>query len=378
VTPEGAWKLLGGYAAGTLTEQERNELLEAALHDQKLFDALADEEVLRQALDDDPFRRELAGMLNPRKPNLAERLAGWWIRPTPLAWAGSLAAMAIVAVLVYRAHDPEWVHQKAASSRLIVESSPPAPVAVPPAASRAPKRSFNTSTLQQERPQPIPSAKDYEAPPEVAPPDSPTLFALSEPARPAAPPLVILKDQPQELAAASQKKALAPTTESDIKRQESVQVVEPRTAFRTGPRPSAAGAFPSVTTAGQRRMFHYRLERRGPDGAYTDLLPSAPLSLEDNIRLTVDTSVKGHLYLVDKSNPEAPRLLFTGLTEPGQHYLIPLQGSLPPPARPGKRSLVLLYSPKPLSLDALGVTGSFNQRAAAYFQEIVLNYQQNP
>ena len=42
-------KLLGGYAAGTLTPEERRALFDAALADQALFDALADEEASHQA-----------------------------------------------------------------------------------------------------------------------------------------------------------------------------------------------------------------------------------------------------------------------------------------------------------------------------------------
>ena len=40
-------KLLGGYAAGKLTEEERRTLFEAALHDPKLFAALAREQALK-------------------------------------------------------------------------------------------------------------------------------------------------------------------------------------------------------------------------------------------------------------------------------------------------------------------------------------------
>ena len=46
-----SWEqILGGYATGTLTEEEKRKLFETALHDQTLFDALADEEALRVLL----------------------------------------------------------------------------------------------------------------------------------------------------------------------------------------------------------------------------------------------------------------------------------------------------------------------------------------
>lgn len=54
-----ARKLLGGYATGTLTEEERQALFAAALEDQELFNALAEEETLRQYLGDPQFRNDL-------------------------------------------------------------------------------------------------------------------------------------------------------------------------------------------------------------------------------------------------------------------------------------------------------------------------------
>src|SRR5260370_26639232 len=51
-------RLMGGYATGSLTDEERLKLFEAALDDQELFDALQQEQPLKD-LFDDPFSREL-------------------------------------------------------------------------------------------------------------------------------------------------------------------------------------------------------------------------------------------------------------------------------------------------------------------------------
>jgi hypothetical protein len=59
VTPGEIRKLLGGYATGTLTEEERNLLFSAALEDQELFNALADEEALRELLAEPATRQIL-------------------------------------------------------------------------------------------------------------------------------------------------------------------------------------------------------------------------------------------------------------------------------------------------------------------------------
>jgi hypothetical protein len=52
-------KLLGGYATGTLTEAEQKELYEAALQDDALFAALADEHALKEMLDDSTVRAQV-------------------------------------------------------------------------------------------------------------------------------------------------------------------------------------------------------------------------------------------------------------------------------------------------------------------------------
>ncbi len=46
--PKSWEQILGGYATDTLTEEEKRQLFEAALHDQTLFDTLADEEALNR------------------------------------------------------------------------------------------------------------------------------------------------------------------------------------------------------------------------------------------------------------------------------------------------------------------------------------------
>ena len=83
-------RLLGGYATNTLTEAERSALLEAALDDQDLFDALQDEEVLRDLLQDADSRSAIERALKQPAPQPRK---GWF---TP-AWAWSLGAGAVAA-----------------------------------------------------------------------------------------------------------------------------------------------------------------------------------------------------------------------------------------------------------------------------------------
>ena len=96
-----AERLLGGHAFGTLTDEERSELLAAALEDQALFDALADQEPLRELLADRAVRNELLAALE--RPTLVERLRAALRRPA--TWADLAAATAAVLVVVALAHS---------------------------------------------------------------------------------------------------------------------------------------------------------------------------------------------------------------------------------------------------------------------------------
>ncbi|NJN70695.1 MAG: hypothetical protein HC801_10750, partial [Nitrospira sp.] len=95
-------KLLGGFAADTLTPEEKQQLYSAALQDQELFNSLGDEQALKELLADPVVRRRLllsvqeTGSTTDRNP--ASWLT-WFRRPAALAWAGGLAAAVFAVVL---------------------------------------------------------------------------------------------------------------------------------------------------------------------------------------------------------------------------------------------------------------------------------------
>ena len=69
-------RLLAGYATNQLSKEDAARLMEAAMADQTLFNALADEDVLRDTLADPQMKGELLRALAPE-----EKLSFWsWLR----------------------------------------------------------------------------------------------------------------------------------------------------------------------------------------------------------------------------------------------------------------------------------------------------------
>jgi len=108
-----SWEqILGGYASDTLTEEEKRQLFEAALHDQTLFDTLADEEALKALLADPSARQQiLASLQASGNPNGAVSSHRSWLRwfrqPSALAWAGSIAAMGLALIFGWQM-EKDW------------------------------------------------------------------------------------------------------------------------------------------------------------------------------------------------------------------------------------------------------------------------------
>jgi hypothetical protein len=122
-------KLIGGYATGNLTTEERRALYHAALDDQELFDVLSDEQPLKDLLDDDESRREVERALRDAS---APRRTSWFTWPWTWAAVGSLAAgVALIALLVNpRASKPGSPNIVVTSPQIAPQPEPPAKVEI--------------------------------------------------------------------------------------------------------------------------------------------------------------------------------------------------------------------------------------------------------
>jgi len=163
-------KLLGGFAADTLTPEEKQTLYTAALQDQQLFNALADEQSLKELLADPDVRHRLLALLEQKSTSGAAGSLSWldWFRrPAGLALAGGLSAAALAVVLGVRIYQDSL--RQAPQSIATEEVKPATPQAVEPQAKAKenlaqadlPKKDTSIDKLaKRERSAPPPSKND--------------------------------------------------------------------------------------------------------------------------------------------------------------------------------------------------------------------------
>lgn len=126
-------KLLGGYAAGILTETEKTTLFAAALDHQELFDALADEEALRELLADPATRRHLLALLEAPP---TRRPVPLWRRPATLGLAAGLLLTVTTSLVMWQREHP--VLPAPGPSVAKSDSAAPIPIPAKPAAAAPP------------------------------------------------------------------------------------------------------------------------------------------------------------------------------------------------------------------------------------------------
>ncbi|MGO9271196.1 MAG: DUF4384 domain-containing protein [Terriglobia bacterium] len=99
MNPQNPEHLLGSYALGGLTDEEKERLFQAALQDQALFDELVREEKIKVALLDPENRAVLErAMREEAESTLAQKIAAWFRQPRHF---GLLAVAAALAVAIF-------------------------------------------------------------------------------------------------------------------------------------------------------------------------------------------------------------------------------------------------------------------------------------
>jgi hypothetical protein len=379
--PQDAEKLLGGYATDTLTEAERQALFEAALANQDLFNALANEQALRELLSDPRCRRRLLGLLKPRKEPFYHRFVAWLKRPAPWALAGSVAVMLLIMTAVLRLNRPAATLPPAAQApvQIAQKVSPASPEVAPPPPPQLEKKKQRAPAA---RPQPAPVremqlAEKAEtlatAPPPPA--DKPGLVAAVLPAPPAAP-----AETPKELAppsfqaqvAAAPKgvgfKAMAeqeayldaralyyasPLRLRDVGAaplvaQEARKAPSSRGALdlRRAETKAAGGAAPLQPLPGALGL-RYSILRKGAGGQYSAVDPEALFQPGDSIRLSVEANQTGYLSVLRQDAAGAWGLLHQIQIQQRIGQTIPSSGAITLAPQPGQERLLLVFSRSP-------------------------------
>lgn len=172
--------LIGAYATGSLTEEERGILFQAALEDQEIFDELAREQALKDAIEQPGARERLLRSLAP-KP--------WWRPMWVWAAAGASAVALISGIIVLRSpQQPVQVAKLESPPPAAPQVQPePASIAPPPAAKQIPLRAgpppeVAAQAPAQEQAGAVQQQALAAAPPPVPAPAAPTVGTGPAPA----------------------------------------------------------------------------------------------------------------------------------------------------------------------------------------------------
>ncbi len=400
-------KLLGGYATGTLTDEERKELFAAALEDQELFNALADEEALRELLADSAYRRELAAALRESSPGALAAIAAWWRRPLRLALAGAAGALAVALLVLYPVREAPLdvaLHREDAGAKLVDHKAAGAkpgdrPPAAPPATSPVKESAKARERVRAPQPQRAmdPAGAEVAAgPPERRPAPAPAPAEESDAAR--SPDARAAGDESRVLSASVRAKQAAPVEQAgkdeagpagQERAELEVAALERGagqnedagrqllvTAWRRRDVPPAAPGATRATPgfAGGIQPGAARVEHRSSDEGFEPVSAGTPLRRSETVRLRVTPPSSGYVYLIERREGAPARLIFTGEAVAGVEMPIPPAGGLPPPAEPGNVRLQLIFSRAPLELSKLGVSGAFRPEEAPASVDLVLRY----
>jgi hypothetical protein len=330
-------KLLGGYATNTLTEAERKALFDASLDDQELFNALQDEQALKDLLADPVSRAQVQRALE--EPIRAKPQPAWWTRWW--AWSGAVSAVAaavlIVGVIQNNRPKPAAALQQAASVARDGEVKSAA-VEEPKPAARA---ASNVADSLKKRAKEIPASgrgelagrgrKDEVAsahPPAVktveptttAPSPAPATAPGSKPA-PAPPPapaqVANTREQLQVQSAIggpSQNAAQNQNAQNESAAQNRAALADAQNRTASAQNSFRDGARQFGGLGGQ-AMLRYSLLKQDASGAFLPLPQGAELKTGDAVRLYVLPIVSGYLSLDHQESSGAQRRVFPATGE---------------------------------------------------------------
>ena len=277
-------KLTALYGSGQLSEDERKQLFAAALEDQELFDALAHEDSIRDALLLPGARERVIAGLKPKRNR--------WV-----AWAGGLAvaaAAAVVFVAVRPQTQPVTVPPRPEVQSPQVKTNAPMEAEVRNEEPTLPKQA---KAKQPEAPRQMQSLQ--KAPPvAVAPAIAPLEASKKEG--------VELKDK-----AADDQKIMVSASSSSVQVEPSIVGGSLGASNRVAPQARRASS-PQPA---------YSLLRKNSDGAFVSLPSGEALKRGDAVRIAITAPMNGRMIVASAPNRVQD-------IQAGERYLIPAIGEI--------------------------------------------------
>ena len=292
-------RLLAGYATNQLSQEETARLMEAAMADQALFNALADEDALRDTLADRQIKAELLQSLAPK-----EKASFWGFLAKPQIWAlaGTAAVAALAFVFLIKPQTEPPKQSQIAQAPVTKPEAPPSLVQPAPAeAAPAPK------VMERRAPAPQVVSK------EVAPLREETAVLKKE--------VDALKDTRQEEAKTAPMAPAAPPPPPAAPEKAAPPAPRAAPSFRAAdqaPAKMKGAATPLATLA-------YTVLRKNQQGEFVEAEPGAILTKGDTIRIAVTSRNRGYLSLTDSATN---RQLYYGLADAGTRYVVPASGEV--------------------------------------------------
>jgi hypothetical protein len=328
-------KLLGGYATDTLSETERRALVEAALEDQDLFDALAKEQALRDVLRSPSARQQLIEALGPARAPFAARAWPWLRRPTVLAMAGGMAALLIVGGLVLR-QTKHAARKEALLADAIAPRTEPSDTALrntPPPSTEHRKLLRLPAARRKAPAAPLPTPPVLQTESGAAPAKLPaSAAATAAPAptpspRPATPPSGVLGG----------------VVETERQYQMARAPVSSLNGRNVAPM-APMGLAKAAKSVAVKPAVEYTLLLKGADGDYSPVPAGAVFHAGDSLRVQVAPSEAGYIYLLQRADAAAGwNLVESRPVEKAQRYVLPSTGALQSDI-PAQLELLVMFS----------------------------------
>lgn len=299
-------RLLAGYATNQLSQEETARLMEAAMADQSLFNALADEDALRAVVADPQMKGELLRALAPE-----EKRSFWSSIRRPQIW-GLSGAVAVAVIAFVFMIQPRIEKQKeikiarAPAPHAVLREVPSSFAPVKPNA-RAELKVQDSGELIAENRRPVK-------------PSSPAIPAM-EPLREDR----VAQSKKVEVTAAAPQLQPAPAPPSAPAGMFRAEDAAPRAA-----KEKVAGA--------PQPVLRYTVLRRNEQGEFVESAPGALLDKGDAIRLAVTSTSRGYISLTEAGSN---RPLHFGFVEAGVQYEVPATGAVPLDAAGAEKRLRL-------------------------------------